>query len=206
MRNIVITALPTLVLYSVSLAQGPPHELRDMGQTVLDTGTRLQWVKDPSVFNAMTWDNARDFVENLEFAGHSDWRLPSGLNPDGSLCNSQLSGANCRETELGHLYFFHYLDEQPPGEMSPFENFKGKQYWTATEFPDDPTKAMSQDFIDGGNNPWSKSASLSIWPVRNAQVRWFHHPILGWILLFFIIAAIASFAVVHLVRRSLQKS
>ncbi len=189
MKKLTVIVILALAIYSTGFAQDPPHELRSIGQTVLDTETGLQWIKDPSQFERMTWENARDFVANLSFGGYTDWRLPGGLNPDGTLCNSQPSGLNCPETELGHLYFQHYL-QAPAGQMSPFENYTYKVYWTSTEFPGDTTKAMTQDFTDGGNNPSHKTSTYHVWPVRKAQIRWVHHPIWGWLLLIMVVVVI----------------
>ncbi len=51
--------------------------------TVVDTATGLMWVKDPSMIpgglfsSRMYWYDAINACENLEYAGHDDWRLPN---------------------------------------------------------------------------------------------------------------------------------
>lgn len=43
--------------------------------TVTDRATGLTWMKADSI-EGMDWPTALEYAENLEFAGHSDWRLP----------------------------------------------------------------------------------------------------------------------------------
>lgn len=43
--------------------------------TITDNATGLMWMKNDSQ-DGMTWEEALNYAENLEYAGHSDWRLP----------------------------------------------------------------------------------------------------------------------------------
>ncbi len=52
------------------------NEFMDNGDgTIIDIATGLMWMQDDSE-EAMNWEEALDYAENLEFAGYSDWRLP----------------------------------------------------------------------------------------------------------------------------------
>jgi len=42
---------------------------------VTDTSTGLMWIADDQA-DAMEWEEALDYAENLEFAGYDDWKLP----------------------------------------------------------------------------------------------------------------------------------
>ncbi len=52
--------------------------------TITDTGTDLMWMKDDSgILNAgdnsdgkLTWEQALEWAENLDYGGYTDWRLP----------------------------------------------------------------------------------------------------------------------------------
>lgn len=144
-------------------------DLVDNGDaTVTDTASGLMWLKNADTAGPMTWDAANAWVQGLNaatFAGHSDWRLPSGTSPDGAVCNSQPSGANCTGTEFATLYFARTIMAYAPG---PFQNLRAGNYWTATEMPGDPSRAMAQDFVDGGQNPFLKTRGLYGWAVRAA--------------------------------------
>lgn len=48
---------------------------KNVDTMVFDATTNLFWQKDPVVKN--TWKEALSYCENLEYAGYSDWRLPS---------------------------------------------------------------------------------------------------------------------------------
>ncbi len=133
--------------------------------TITDMSTNLMWLKDASNGQA-DWAGAQAWASNLTFAGHTDWRLPSGINSsDGQVCNSQPAGANCTETEFGSLYFgYGVLNLYTSGV---FENVAWASYWTSTEFPPDTSRAMAQDFNDGGQNPFAKTFQLNLWAVRD---------------------------------------
>ncbi|MDA8139735.1 MAG: DUF1566 domain-containing protein [Desulfobacteraceae bacterium] len=49
--------------------------LVDNGDTVSDTATGLMWQKAEA--GAMTWEQALNYCETLQLAGHTDWRLPN---------------------------------------------------------------------------------------------------------------------------------
>ena len=122
--------------------------------TLTDNDTGLMWVQNGSYAGTvgafanglMTWSQALQFVANVDAGvfpnfGFTDWRLPSALNPDGTLCNSEPSGANCTLSEMGHLFFAEGISSL--GGASPFTNFT-RFYWTETEF--DAMNTMTQDF------------------------------------------------------------
>ena len=63
-----------------SYATGCPSEGRfvdnDNG-TVTDNCTGLMWQQEAADDDPRDWRQALDYCENLEFAGHDDWRLPN---------------------------------------------------------------------------------------------------------------------------------
>lgn len=53
------------------------NKFKDNGNgTITDDATGLTWMKADSG-NGMDWPAALEYAEDLEFAGHSDWRLPN---------------------------------------------------------------------------------------------------------------------------------
>ena len=53
------------------------NALSDNGDsTISDNATDLMWMKNDSQVG-MNWEQALAYAENLEYAGHSDWRLPN---------------------------------------------------------------------------------------------------------------------------------
>jgi len=70
--------------YKAGMPAGAGVRFVDNGDgTITDNATGLMWVKDPGgmpgpPFNApMDWQAAIDACEALDFAGHTDWRLPN---------------------------------------------------------------------------------------------------------------------------------
>ena len=53
-------------------------EIRGEGseKTVFDNNLKLEW-QQTAPSETYSWENARNYCENLEYAGHSDWRLPT---------------------------------------------------------------------------------------------------------------------------------
>jgi len=137
--------------------------------TITDTATGLMWLKNANMNGAMTHDQATSWAQNLTFAGLSGWRLPSGQNRNGTgpVCDSRPSGANCRNTEFATLYFDQLVIYGHPG---PFQNLQAGSYWTSTDAPGNPSQAMAQDFIDGGQLSWNKSNTLFAWAVRDTGI------------------------------------
>lgn len=162
------------IAYSGALSDARATLLVNGDGTLTDDDTGLMWVQDgryagtvgAHLNGIMTWSEALQFSADVDAGvypnfGYTDWRLPSALNPDGTLCNSQPSGANCTLSEMGHLFFSEGISSL--GGASPFTNFL-RFYWTETEF--DATTAMTQDFEDGGQNPIAKAATLGALLVR----------------------------------------
>lgn len=152
------------VLLFISVSPFSQAELHDNGDgTITDTATGLMWLKNANMVGQKTFEQAKQWAEGLDFAGHSDWRLPTGQNPDGTVCNSRPNGASCTQTEFATLYFGHLIMTFNQG---PFENIVGREYWTSTEWPADASRAMAQDFEDGGQLDEPKTHMLGAWAVR----------------------------------------
>ena len=73
-------------------------DLVDHGDgTVTHENSCLMWLEDTSQAGVtMNWENAAAWARDLDFAGYTDWRLPTGRNPDGTVCDSGASGGNRR--------------------------------------------------------------------------------------------------------------
>ncbi len=53
------------------------NQFSDNGDgTISDNATGLMWLQDDNG-QGLNWEDALAYAENLEFAGHSDWRLPN---------------------------------------------------------------------------------------------------------------------------------
>lgn len=109
----------------------------------------------------MTWNEAMTFVEDLNYMGYDDWRLPEALYPGDTPC----VGDNCLETEALSLFIYDGISKNEP---EPFLNLQDS-YWTKTEDPDDATMARSYS-TDGTYGNTEKTESLYVWPVRDGDL------------------------------------
>lgn len=112
-----------------------PNRFRDNGDgTVLDFATGLMWVKDPVVapgapFNAqVVWNAAIDNCLALDFAGHTDWRLP-----------------NLKEL----LSSVDYSENNPAIDGTVFPNTEWAAYWTSSSLKSTTTDGWCVVFSDG---------------------------------------------------------
>ena len=132
--NIIDEPMPGELYYGQDAHhQGILPSYSDNGDgTVTDNNTGLMWQQTPPS-NKLTYDEAVEYVENLELGGYSDWRLPtikesfSIADLDGKLDASDTSkAAPYIDTE----YFDFFYDEERPYTGS---------YWTSsvTEMPAD---------------------------------------------------------------------
>lgn len=106
--------------------QGIQPSYTDNGDgTVTDDNTGLMWQKTPPK-EKMTYDEALEYVENLELGGYSDWRLPtikesfSLANLDGHLDPQDIS---LSVPYIDREYFDFFYDEGKPYTGS---------YWTSS--------------------------------------------------------------------------
>jgi hypothetical protein len=53
-----------------------PDFVNNGDETIIDKVTDIQWMQKASE-DKMTWEEALQFCEDLQFAGHKDWKLPS---------------------------------------------------------------------------------------------------------------------------------
>jgi hypothetical protein len=127
----------------------------------------------------MRWNDANTWVENLDFGGYSDWRLPwvsvsAGL---GSLvtnpvnCNSATE-LECRDNEMGYMGRYNFASL---GAVEVY-NVNGEG-WTGTEFGccgfGGSVNAVmwGYRFIDGFNDQaYGNEYGMLAWAVRSGDV------------------------------------
>lgn len=100
--------------------------------TVTDNATGLMWPKDwagvgGNLTLEHTWENAIDWANALDFAGHDDWRLPN----------------------IHELYVLCQHEYPAPGQPNIFDNVPTGDYWSSTTAISSTAFKLSTDFNVG---------------------------------------------------------
>ena len=139
--------------------------------TITDTDRNLMWLQDANYAmtsgydddGMMTLSAAMTWADTLFFAGHSDWRLPSSLNSDGS---GPCAGWNCTDSELGHVYYTELGNTAQQGydtgsvNVGDFINLPLSHIWTSTT--DGANSTLVFDFY-GGQQTWHSDPNAGHW-------------------------------------------
>lgn len=133
-------------------------------------GSILMWLQDANIAGPMKWSNANSWIESLNnsnYLGYNDWRLPINLPVNGSSYDYNFSyngttdrGENITSlnSEMAYLWYVelenlsqYYPDGsglQPGGGLTKtgsFINIQGGSYWSGT--PYDPANLDDAYFL-----------------------------------------------------------
>ena len=173
-------------------------------QQVLDSSSNLVWASDwnlaqTSGYSAdglMTWAQSSAWIASLNssnYAGHSDWRLPTANTAASSNCSSnfnpgggfsqQYAGYGCTGSEMGHLFYealggrsgesiLNQTDDSAgeKANLALFKNVQSSYYWSGTEYA--PNTNLAWGFSTGGGTQGydDKNFSLYALAVRPGDV------------------------------------
>jgi hypothetical protein len=122
--------------------------------TVIDLVTGLMWVKDlvqAGLGSRMYWYDALNVCENLDFAGHDDWRMPNINELMSIVDHSRYNPA------FDTLFFMPLPDAWVP-------------YWSSTTYASWPDGAWAMYPYDGYKTVWGKPWDMCyVRPVRGGQ-------------------------------------
>jgi hypothetical protein len=162
------------------------------GGLIYDSDFNITWQQDANLAatntfgvagisgtGTMDWSTANSWIaamNNADYLGYSDWRLPTALNQDAS---GPCSGFDCTGSEMGHLIYTE-------GGLSANQNLatstilnsyfvnmqSGGQdhyYWSGTEYAQHGA-AWAVDTWGGYQGDWNRNFSFSVWAVRPGDV------------------------------------
>lgn len=144
-----LTALSFIVPHPAEAALIPSLD----GTLVYDTDLDTTWLADadyartdvPGSFGILTWSAAIAWVANLEFAGHTEWRLPRTLFGDPGCTQAVSTGTGCSGSEMGHLFYIELegvagekITTHGNSQVALFSNLDGSGGWSETEVPGSP--------------------------------------------------------------------
>ena len=111
------------------------NRYKDLGDgTILDQATGLMWTQDDSS-KAMNWKDALAYAENLNYAGHTDWRLPNAKELQSIVDYTRAPDAT-DATRRGPA-------------IDPVFNIANPEswFWTSTTFLDGPPRSSQAVYI-----------------------------------------------------------
>jgi len=112
----------------------------------------------------MNWYEATDWVNQLEYGGYSDWRLPSSANLGVACVDQNQDYFACPDTELGYLYF------KESDSLDIFFNVQSYQYWSGTLYTTQPISIYYINFATGYQGLNGYSFPSYAWAVRDGDV------------------------------------
>lgn len=129
------------------------------GGLIYDSVLNITWLQNANYSGGtMTWDNAVDWADNLVFQNYNDWRLPYS--------DVFCSGNNCRESEMGHLFYNESITSSNPGG---FADVKPSMYWSSTEDAGNSSTAWRFSFKYGTQDVSLKTSTRYAWAVRDGD-------------------------------------
>lgn len=156
---------------------------------IYDDVLNITWMADAGLARTqlggtVDWVSAMAWVDNLEYGGYSDWRLPSmDVNGDGTIVDCREPGVSevaCRDNEYDYMWRINQIQASTPGS---FQNIGTLHYWSGTENPVFPDLAYLLNFSTGFRGTTSKiTVNRNAWAVRNGDVSAIPVPASAWLL------------------------
>lgn len=175
------------------------------GSLVYDTDLDVTWLADADHARTsgatgfvLSWPDAMAWVDALEFAGHTEWRLPRTLIGDPGCAQAQSTGTGCSGSEMGHLFYVELggvegekITTHGNALVALFSNLDGVGHWSETEVPGSP-QAWLFRFGDGIQNVTGNTgtAGLRSWAVHPGNITGVPEPSAG----LFLVLALVTFA------------
>ncbi len=139
-----------------------------LDNVVLDLQTGLMWIRDIGLLSEadesgphgnvvlsrlMSWDDALNAAEELEYAGYSDWHLPTFAE---------------LHTLVNYGSMDPAFDDVAFGD--PLGSVVNRYIWSSTTLPTDEASAYYVNLFDGHGYFWTKDGEFVAWPVRRHEV------------------------------------
>lgn len=164
------------------------------GGLIYDTDLNITWLADANYAltsgydhqdatdGFMTWSYANAWADQLVYAGFSNWRLPTTLQPDASCANQYSFGSggfNCIGSEMGHLFYNELGGVSGNGynielfhnaNYSLFQNLTSDQYWSSTA--NATLSSYAWEFYFGGGNQYvnNKAGAIRAMAVHDGDI------------------------------------
>ena len=165
--------LLTAAVLAFGVSFGAQASLTPSGPlTVYDSGQNLTWTKDANLSGtAMDWATAVTWANNLDYAGYTDWVLPT---------ITQL--ATQFSTNLGEpaLKSITAIDGHN-ADYALFDNVLSSRYWSGSENPTYPGDVFVFRTYVGLQGSYPKDPLYYAWAVRPGDVAAVPLPAATWL-------------------------
>ena len=156
LQKLLLTAILTASLFGVEIVINKSQDIyknatfvrNSIKEIVTNTTIGLVWQDDTSVKSVRkTWSGAKSYCKNLNFAGYSDWFLPTISQLESLVDNKKYNPAIKKE----------------------FKNSVSSNYWSSSSYVSDSRNAWYIYFEYGGSNYNLKSFNLYVRCARARQ-------------------------------------
>ena len=153
--------LLTAVVLAFGVSFGAQASLTSSGSlTVFDSAQSLTWTKDANLNGAMDLTTAVAWADNLEYAGYTDWVLPTITQLTNQFSTNLGEPAGKSITAIdGHNANYNL-----------FTNVQSYVYWSGSEYAPNPNYAWYFGTYNGSQGYGSKGNQLYAWAVRPGDV------------------------------------
>ncbi len=150
----------TVVLFSIYSVSSQASLISSGDLTVYDSVQDLTWTKDANLNGQMDWATAVAWANNLDYAGYTDWLLPT-INQLTTQFRTNLAEANGSSIAASHNDSYNL-----------FTNVQSYVYWSGSEYAPVPDGALSFDTYNNYqyNSYDIKGRPLYAWAVRLGDV------------------------------------
>ena len=127
--------------------------------TVFDSDQSLTWTKDANLNGQMDWATAVAWANNLDYAGYTDWVLPT-IDQLATQFSTNLGEASGQSIADSHNDSYNL-----------FTNLQSYAYWSGSEYAPFPSDAWTFFTTNGTQNGGvGKFFQLYAWAVRPGDV------------------------------------
>jgi hypothetical protein len=171
------------------------------GGLIYDTDLDVTWLADANYAytsgydqedatdGLMTYAYAMAWADQLSYAGFTDWRLPTTLQPDATCANQYSFGSgqfNCTGSEMGHLFYGELGSAAGNGSLHNanydlFTNLSLDQYWSSTPVATLANYSWQFNFLDGNQYVQLKTGAIRAMAVHPGDIAAVPLPAAGWL-------------------------
>ncbi len=151
--------LTTAAVLVFGVSFGAQASLTSSGPlTVFDSAQSLTWTKDANLNGQMDWATAVAWANNLDYAGYTDWVLPT-IDQLATQFSTNLGEASGQSIADSHNDSYNL-----------FTNLQSYMYWSGSEYAPGPVNAWLFNTYGGPQGVNVKNLQLYAWAVRPGDV------------------------------------